>query len=66
MCERKNLPTTHKGNYGKQFDFIKKMLYQYKCVNEMVRNIEEEKLKLSQKACLSTDANITDPNGRGS
>lgn len=55
ICERKKLPLVHKNNYGKQFDFIKKMLYQFECVNEMNRYLEEEKLKISEKACLSSE-----------
>lgn len=59
MCERKNLPAVHKDDYGKQFDFIKKMLYQFDILNQKIRDLEQEKLKMSEKACLSSDVNVT-------
>lgn len=61
MCERKNLPTVHDNDYEKQFDFIKKMLYQYECVNKMVKKMEEDRLKMSENACVSTEIGSKDP-----
>lgn len=55
ICERKKLPFVPKDDYEKQFDFIKKMLYQFECVNDMNRYLEDEKLKISEKACLSSE-----------
>lgn len=57
ICERKNLPITYEADYGKQFEFIKKMLYQYRCINEVVNKMEKDKLIMSEKACVSTSIN---------
>lgn len=54
MCARINLPPIHKNNLSKQLAFIKDMLYQYECVNKMIKDTEEEKDKLSEKAVASS------------
>ncbi|CAH1163972.1 unnamed protein product [Phaedon cochleariae] len=53
ICERKGIPPIHENDYMKQFEIIKKCLRKHELVNEMVQNLEEEKLKLSEKPCLS-------------
>lgn len=55
MCERLNLPAIHENDYEQQFNFIKELLYQYRSVNLMNRVMEEEKLKISEKACPSRE-----------
>ncbi|KAG5897802.1 hypothetical protein JTB14_011804 [Gonioctena quinquepunctata] len=53
ICDRKKAPTIYKDNYPKQFEVIKKTLLQHRLVNEKIAVLEEEKLRLSEKACAS-------------
>lgn len=63
MCERKNLHPVYENDYENQFNFIKKMLYQYECVNQLIQKTDIENLKISEKACISgkiNDQNLND------
>ena len=54
ICERKGIKPVYMDDYVKQFDVIKKTLYDYECINMMAKALEEEKLTLSERPCVSS------------
>lgn len=53
ICERKGVAPLYKDNYEKQLEVIKETLRDYKCINELAKRAEQEKLYVSEKALVS-------------
>lgn len=49
-------------NYAELCDLIKNVLYQYEYINKCNIKMEEEKMRISEKVCISTENNDNEQN----